>query len=375
MSRRLLAGLLLVLGGLAAAATPASTPVPAPVPTMQDWLNHMGQAAKSLNYQGDLVYVHGGEVSNLRLPHVHDGEQEWEHLVKVDGHGAEVLRGGNDVIFRNPKGSATRMSSVPALSRPRKLAQHLSDLQQYYATSISPGSRIAGRAAVRLQLTPRDQDRFGYEFYADKATGLLLKSVMLDQTGKPLEAVSFSDIKIGPAVGLDDYQAARAAEPANHLPPLPAAPAAVAVTGLTHRATHAVSPAPTVASGLPPLLAAPRPPETLAWQLWMPTGFAQLGPVRHKRINGAAIVLATFSDGLTSFSFFSERVATGKLPAENQHQRGATAYVSRQRVAGDKAWLVTVVGELPLSVAQRIADSASLPGVPAPLVASAPVLP
>jgi sigma-E factor negative regulatory protein RseB len=364
MSRRLLAGLLLVLAGLADAA--------APEPTVQDWLNHMAQSAKTLNYQGDLVYVHGGEVSNLRLTHVRDGEQEWEHLVKVDGHGAEVLRGSNGVIFRNPKGSATRLS-LPALARPRKLAQHLGDLQQFYISSITAGSQIAGHKAVRISLKPRDQDRYGYEFYADKATGLMLKSVMLDQAGKPLEAISFSSLKIGPTVGLEDYQAARQAEPASH--PAPTAPAVSAAVvprrGPRPAPSAASAPAaPAASSGI-----AVKPPETLDWQLWMPAGFVQLGPVRHKRINGAAIVLATFSDGLASFSFFSERLATGKLPAESQHLRGTTAYVSRQRVAGDKAWLVTVVGELPLSVAQHIADSAVLPGMPLPVTASAPVLP
>jgi len=360
---RLLAGPLLVLAGLARAASPG------PV-TVQDWLNQMAQASKSLNYQGDLVYVHSGDVSNLRLTHVRDGEQEWEHLVKVDGHGAEVLRGGNDVIFRNPKGSATRLNTLPtlpALSRPRKLAQHMADIPQVYTTSVSPGSRIAGRVAVRLVLTPRDQDRYGYEFYADRDSGLMLKSVMLDQSGKPLETVSFSDIRIGPGVGLDDYQAARQAEPAAHVAPV--APASLP----THRGNRVLPPVALATSGAPALAA--KPAETLDWQLWMPAGFTQLGPVRHKRINGAAVVLVTFSDGLSSFSFFSERLGKGKPPTATQHQRGATAFVSRLRNGADKAWLVTVVGELPLGVAERIADSASQPGVPAALVASAPLTP
>lgn len=349
MVRRLLASLLLACAGLASAA--------APEPSAQDWLNHMAQAGKTLNFQGDLVYVHAGDVSNLRLTHVHDGDQEWEHLVKVDGHGAEVLRGSNDVIYRNAHGSATRMSSsLPALARPRQLARHMGDLLKYYDCTISAGSRIAGRTAVRLQLKPRDQSRYGYEFYADKATGLLLKSAMLDETGKPLEVVSFSDIKIGASVGVDDYQAARLAQPARPLP------APLAASALPHRAPHQIAaiPAP-VAISAPPAPA--RAADTLDWQIWMPQGFVQLGPLRHKRINGAAIELATFSDGLSSFSFFSERLGPGKLPAQSQHLRGATAYVSRLRQAGDKAWLVTVVGELPLAVAQQIADSASLPGV------------
>jgi sigma-E factor negative regulatory protein RseB len=361
MLLRLFTGLLLAVAVSAASAAE---------PGVQDWLKRAVDAARTLNYQGKLVYAHGGDISNLRLTHVRDGDQEWEHLVKVDGKRAEVLRGGNDVIYRSGKGQATKLSSLPAMARAQAVGQHLDTLGQYYDTSVSEGSRIAGREAVKLALKPRDQDRFGFEFYMDKATGLLLKSVMLDETGKPLEVVSFSDLQIGPGVGLADYKAARRPapppagtgnnrNPAPHGKPLALAhsgpplvkPAAPAASAPLPAPTPTVVPAPSAASG-------GTAPAALGWQLWLPAGFSQIGPVRHKRINGAPLLIATYSDGLSSFSFFSEQLNPAKLPAASQRQRGSTAVVSRQRTQGDKAWLVTVVGELPLAVAGRIADSA-----------------
>lgn len=327
----------------------------APAPEVQGLLGRMAEASKQLNYQGSLVYLHEGQLSTLKLTHVRDDDQEWEHLIKVDGKSTEVLRGGGDVIYRSPKGAATRLSSLPALARPQSLVNHLTNLDQYYDSTVSEGTRIAGREAVHLQLKPRDQDRYGYEFYLDKSTGLLLKSVMLNQTNEPLEIVSFSEIKIGPKVGLNEFKAAR--KPSTSTTATTAPGKTGGRGAATSRSTAPVTPPPVA-----PMVAS-KPPEPLDWQLWMPSGFTAAGPVRHKRINGAPVEVATFSDGLSSFSFFSESVKVDKVPAESQRQRGSTAYVSRQRLVGNQAFLITVVGELPLSVVQRIADSAARPAL------------
>lgn len=374
MRRLVLACWLVTAGGLANAVLPVNIPAAtkpvspaAYAPTPVSLLTRMAQAAVGLNYQGDLVYVHGSDVSSMRLTHVHAGDDEWEHVVKLDGHGAEVLRGGNNVIFRDAKGAATRMN-MRVLDRTRRLAMHSAELDHFYIGKITDGSRIAGRPAILLSLQPRDQDRFGYEFYADKSTGLMLKSVMLDESGKALETFSFSSIRIGSKVGVDDYQAARQAQPA---PTAPSAP---------RRATPAKTsshPLGVAASAL----GSARPPgvtpavETLPWQLWMPAGFSQLGNLHHKRFNGAPTLQVTYSDGLANFSVFAEQLGSAKPPAETQRQRGATAIVSRVRMAGTQAWLLTVVGELPLAVATHIADSSQPQALPAtvqaPLASSA----
>lgn len=297
------------------------TTVQAAESTLQQTLKRMAQASKDLNYQGDLVYGHGGELSSLRITHVRDGKQEWEHLLRLDGRSRELVRGNGDVIYRGAKG-ATRLTAYPPLSGPEALTAHLAQLEESYDGRVSAGARVAGRDAVRVQLTGRAGDRYGYDLYLDKATGLLLKSVLVDEAGKPLETVSFSRIRIGPEVGQDEYRQARHA----------AAP----------RRAEAVA-------------GAQLAPST--WQLALPAGFTATPPgLRRKRVNGVAVEVVTYSDGLASFSVFSEPLGKGEVQ-ESARQRGATAFVSRSLLRGEAPYRVTLVGELPLQVAQRIAES------------------
>jgi sigma-E factor negative regulatory protein RseB len=88
------------------------------------------------------------------------------------------------------------------------------------------------------------------------------------------------------------------------------------------------------------------------WQLaWVPPGFAFVGErqVRNQ------IDMMMYTDGLTTFSVFVE-AADGTIP-EGVAQRGATLAVMDALTYQDKRYRITVVGEIPVVTAQKIAQN------------------
>nr|AMK59330.1 sigma E regulatory protein, MucB/RseB [uncultured bacterium UPO53] len=316
--RTVAAVVLLLAAGFSRAQPPADA---------AGWLRHMAVAGDRLNYQGTLVYSHDNATTSFRLTHVRDGQHEWEHLVQLDGRANEVVRGGGDLIYSAPGGTSTRLQMQPAPSlHPDTTSAALVQAAAHYRFTLSAGERIAGRDAVRVDVTPQDADRYGHVFYIDRATGLLLKSSLLDSDGSVLETEGFSSLSIGKDVGLADYRSATRA----------------------NRGRKQAAPAP--GKALP-----------ARWQFWQPAGFRPSAEGwRAKRMNGSRVTVVTLSDGLASVSLFSEPV-TGSPPRTGQSLRGATAIVSRVLHDQDKDWLLTVVGEVPPETARRIADSVQPP--------------
>ena len=89
-----------------------------------------------------------------------------------------------------------------------------------------------------------------------------------------------------------------------------------------------------------------------SWRLeWLPAGF-----VRADDAQGAAVG-KTFSDGLARFTVVVEFLPGLALAGEGRARRGSTiAYTRALQLAGRPA-LVTVLGEVPVDTARRLADA------------------
>jgi sigma-E factor negative regulatory protein RseB len=91
------------------------------------------------------------------------------------------------------------------------------------------------------------------------------------------------------------------------------------------------------------------------WTLgWRPEGFQPAATPR----SGSGKAVA-FSDGLASFSVFVESVAGTGMPSGTS-RIGATTVYMRQLAKGQADFLVTVVGEIPLKTALKVAESVEI---------------
>jgi sigma-E factor negative regulatory protein RseB len=152
---------------------------------------------------------------------------------------------------------------------------------------------------------------------------LALKSLLLNEQGQLLERFQFTQLDSRSA--LSDA----ALQPSAACLAVPVAPAALAV----------VSP----------------------WRpAWLPPGFSLTGAEqRSSQSASQPLTWLMFSDGLARFSVFIESLP-GATVEDVHSQLGPIVVVSRQMQGASGSVMVTVVGEVPLVAAERVALSMHL---------------
>ena len=319
--------LILLLAALPVCAVQAASPPPAEagLAWLQRWL-----VADQQSYQGTFVYERNGSFSSHAIWHRRDSRgQVRERLLRLDGPAQEVLRVDARVqCVSNPQ--ADQLESVAGLRLQQVPAEQLAAL---YEVRLLGQSRVAGHVAVVLALLPRDQYRYALELHLDQQTGLLLKSLLLNEQGQLLERFQFTQFDSRSPLN------AAALQPGEDCLPLPVAPLDASA----------------------PALASPWRPS------WLPPGFT-LSSVEQRAALGAdqAFTWLMFSDGLARFSLFIESLPPAAVE-DLQSQLGPTVIVSRQVPDASGSMLVTLVGEVPLATAERVVQSmqpTSAPVVP-----------
>lgn len=292
--------------------------VPAQAETAEDWLQRMHDASQ-LDYQGVFIYERNGSFSSHQLWHAATmhGERR-ERLLQLDGPAHEVLRvnGRTRCLSSDLQGPLAEGQVWP--SRELDVGQ----LANWYVLRLLGSSRVAGRDAVVLGLLPRDPHRHAFELHLDRQTALPLKSVSLNEQGQMLERFQFTSLQLQTPTSTD-------------LQP-----------GADCR---------TLDTDVSALSAA----QTNDWQVgWLPPGFSAQGVIR-RPVPGDGVPplqCLLFADGLARFSVFVEHL--GGLSVEEAHsQLGPTVAVSRRLSVRGGEVMVTVVGEIPLGTAERIALS------------------
>lgn len=293
--------------------------IPAHADDAQDMLKRLAQAEQQQSFQGTFVYERNGSFSTHRIWHrVTDGKVR-EHMLQLDGSAQEVLR--VDGITQCVSG--TLVSGISNLPDSSARAFDPKKLSAVYDISIVGKSRVAGRNATIIALTPRDQNRYGIELHLDTETALPLKSLLLTDKGQLLERFQFTELD-----------------------------------------THDV---PTdqmldVTADCKPVQAAKIKESTLKvpskWRSdWVPDGFQlSSSSVRKDPVSKVLLTSLMYDDGVARFSVFIEPLNDANV-SDIRTQLGPTAAVSRRvsTTAGDA--MVTVVGEVPIGTAERIALS------------------
>lgn len=352
-----LAGVGLVCAAWGAERTPA------------DWLRRMDNAFRELDYDGTFSYytkqnaqhmsVLGSSTSGtvefaqsrttarlatFRVVHkVVDGVER-ERIVYLNGPRREILRTGDQVACVLQPGDKLLAleGALPSGLYGRVFAKDFADVGEHYEVRFSNRDRVAGRAAVGLDVIPRDEERFGYKLWLDDQTGLLLRSELRDADGAKLEIFVFSTLRVGPRVARADLEPSMDGDLVWHRLFEPGEPQ-----------TAEASP--------------------LMWHTrWVPSGFSMTGadsfqPDDHGHGHGVRRVKTLrFSDGLTAFSVFIEPMpedGAGSIVS----RAGATVALTHRTTGAGGDHLVTVIGEVPVATARRVAASvAPSAGVPRP---------
>ncbi|EGH05955.1 sigma E regulatory protein, MucB/RseB [Pseudomonas amygdali pv. aesculi str. 0893_23] len=285
----------------------------------QDAINRLAKVDQQQSYQGTFVYERNGSFSTHRIWHrIADGHVQ-ERLLQLDGSAQEVLR--VDGLTQCVSGTLEAGVANPADSSAR--AFDVKRLSAWYDIKIVGKSRVAGRQATIVALSPKDQHRYGLELHLDNETGLVLKSLLLSEKGQLLERFQFTDLDTAGVLSEQMLNTSADCKPVSVLK---------------------AKPEPSISS--------------VAWHSdWLPPGFeVSSSGVRKDSSTQSSVTYLMYGDGLARFSVFIEAVKGG-ASSDIRTQLGPTVAVSRRLTTPQGDMMVTVVGEIPMGTAERIALS------------------
>lgn len=272
-------------------------------------LADMSRALRELNYSGTFSFEHGGMLETLKLVHrVIDGEEvEWlEHL---NGPVRNLER-------RGLRPSCLTLSERLARGNFQSDVVAFNGLNQHYHLYLKGKQRIAGRQARVLHIVPRDEYRYGYTLFLDQETTLPLLSMTVNQRRRVLERMQFSDLRVG-----DDAEQ-------------PGTDAAQVETVTSDICNYLLD-------------------SDAQWSLgWVPSGFVLTAFKQHQN-KGESL---SFTDGLSTFSVFLQPRSKA-LSYQGNAQRGSSVVVMQQLQDKEEGYIVSVVGEIPVVTAERVAAS------------------
>lgn len=282
------------------------------------WLTRMGEALQTLDYEGDLVYSHAGQIETLRVFHAGGADGGRERLVSLNGVPREVIRskgrvvcigtGSRPAVYPDADASVPRVGPVPGLDAQR--------LRAHYALALGGSERIAEHDAQVLEVKPLDAYRYGFKLWLERDSGMLLKSLRFGADGRPVEQLMFTRIEIG-------------RRPAD------------ADLGINVELSTARTEAPTP----------PQAPGDPPWHvLEPPAGFVltEQQPPREARVEHLL-----YSDGIASVSVYVEALTRAAPAFSGPASRGGINLHSRV-IDGHQ---ITVLGDVPAATVERFAQN------------------
>ena len=179
----------------------------------REWLERMTTAMSQMSYQGTFVYVHDGVVETMRITHVTDETGVRERLYSVSGPHREVIRDRKGVrCVLEDSASVVEDRFVASSYFPELPLSIIDSKTSGYRLETGGDARIAGQTARRVSISPDDKFRYGYDFWLEEQTGLLLKWVLFDAEHKPLAKLMFTDFAMGSEINLDELESGSRSE-------------------------------------------------------------------------------------------------------------------------------------------------------------------
>lgn len=289
----------------------------------RQWLERMSEALATRNYEGRFFHLRDSRSESMRIYHRVDKGKVTERLVSLDGSGREIIRNQSEVVCYLPDrrtvlvekrtDDSTLLAAVPAYNE---------ELEAHYNIERGPFTKALGRRTQVINVTPRDQFRYGYRLWLDDETAMPLKSQLCDRDGNVIEQILFAELNFRDRI------------PADSLKP--------SISGEGFR---------WIRQDAQPQLAAG---QVAGWGvIRLPAGF-RLTAWRIQLIAGSSVPVQhlVYSDGLASVSVFIEPSDPRAQPMKGLAKVGA-AFAFSRAMDGHQ---VTAVGEVPPVTLEAIAS-------------------
>jgi sigma-E factor negative regulatory protein RseB len=170
--------------------------LPAYAGNVSEIVSGMSAADKRSNYEGTFVLRKSDKMMTMHVVHGVDDRGVWESMESLNGEARKIVRHNNEVISIYPERqlvTVSQMGDKPGLHP--ILPENLDKLVDLYTINQLGGERIAGRETSVLKVQPKDDYRYGYKYWLDNGTGVLLKCDLLDENGEIVEQMMYTFFK------------------------------------------------------------------------------------------------------------------------------------------------------------------------------------
>jgi len=156
-------------------------------------LSGMSEAMQSLSYEGTFVHMQNGHADLMHVLHSSTEDGEMERMRSLNGEAREIIRNNALVTCIWPGSDDVIVNKSKPRTLLKPLDSSLTDTTVYQVNTLRD-DRVAGLAASVVNVVPIDDLRYGYRFWVDKDTGMMLRSMVLDKFENPVEELMFTDI-------------------------------------------------------------------------------------------------------------------------------------------------------------------------------------
>lgn len=175
--------------------------LPAYAGNVSEIVSNMSAADRRFNYEGTFVLRKSDKMMTMHVVHGVDDRGVWESMESLNGEPRKIVRHNNEVISIYPERklvTVSQMGDKPGLHP--ILPENLDKLVNYYDINQLGNERIAGRDTSVLNVQPKDAFRYGYKYWLDNDTGVLLKCDLLDEKGEIVEQMMYTSFNDHAAV-------------------------------------------------------------------------------------------------------------------------------------------------------------------------------
>jgi len=284
------------------------------------WLQKMDRAVSLENYEGTFTYSRDAQFNTVHIVHRNKDGRERGRMFYLNGEPKEILTVDDESTCQHLNSEHVQFDhEFTPKPFSKAFSESLASSPHFYRFQMLGRERFVGRPTVVVGVSPTTNDRVGYKLWLDEDTGLLLQSHLVYR-GRPLEVFRFTRIAIGGEIPDDNLLSTMAGDVVTH--PLAQPTLEVAKEE--------------------------QPTNEPAWKAsWLPSGFQQILRPASNRVS--------YSDGIAAISIIVERVAISADGEMVVARQGGTVLLSRRLKGSDQQ--VTVVGEVPVETAKKIAES------------------
>ena len=170
-----------------------------------EWLMRMHEASRRRSYIGTIVVSsYAGALSSARIWHACEGDVQMERVESLSGVPRAIIRRNDDVMTFLPESKVARSEKRESLGLfPNLLTGSENSIPEFYGARALGSDRVAGYDAEVVQLSPRDNLRYGYRIWSERKSGLVVKLQTLDTEGNILEQAAFSELQLDAPVRMD----------------------------------------------------------------------------------------------------------------------------------------------------------------------------